>query len=79
MPTGNASASAEQVFPTAGKAAGAPGIEETLFLCESGDVLRELLEKGAYAIGYAHAEHAAERFSGAPYIVREPDLVYADS
>ena len=79
LPTGNASASAEQIFPTAGKAAGAPGIEETLFLCEGGDVLRELLEKGAYAIGYAHADNSAEHFSGAPYIVQEPDLVDADS
>ena len=75
----NASASAEQFFPSAGKAAGAPGIEETLFLCESGDVLWELLEKGAYAIGYAHADNSAEHFSGAPYIVQEPDLVDADS
>ena len=75
----NAAASAEQIFPTAGKAAGAPGIEETLFLCEGGDVLRELLEKGAYAIGYAHADNSAEHFSGAPYIVQEPDLVDADS
>ena len=75
----NAAASAEQIFPTAGKAAGAPGIEETLFLCEGGHVLRELLEKGAYAIGYAHADNSAERFSGAPYIVQEPDLVDADS
>ena len=75
----NAAASAEQIFPTAGKAAGAPGIEETLFLCEGGHVLRELLEKGAYAIGYAHADNSAEHFSGAPYIVQEPDLVDADS
>jgi RimJ/RimL family protein N-acetyltransferase len=51
----------------------------TLYLCECGSVLRELLDRGACAIGYAHADNAGESFSGAPYIVQEPDLVEADS
>lgn len=55
------------------------GPGETLFLCEDGRVLKDLLEQGAFAIGYAHAENAGERFSGAPYIVQEPDMVDADS
>ncbi len=52
---------------------------ETLFLCECGSVLKDLLEQGAFAIGYAHEANAGESFSGAPYIVQEPDMVDADS
>lgn len=52
---------------------------ETLYLCGCGSVLRELLDRGACAIGYAHADNAGEVFSGAPYIVQEPDQVEADS
>ena len=52
---------------------------ETLYLCGCGSMLRELLDRGACAIGYANADNAGEDFSGAPYIVQEPDLVDADS
>lgn len=52
---------------------------QTLFLCECGSLLRELLERGAFAIGYMHEDNSGESFSGAPYIVQEPDLVDADS
>lgn len=72
--------SAPEAEAAAEAAGSSPGDRaETLFLCESGDVLRGLLERGDYAIGYAHADNPGERFSKAPYIVQEPDLVDADS
>ena len=65
---------------SAAASAGVPADRaETLFVCESGSVLRGLIERGAFAIGYAHADNPEERFPGAPYIVLEPDLVDADS
>ena len=65
---------------SAAASAGVPADRaETLFVCESGSVLRGLIERGAFAIGYAHADNPEERFPGAPYIVQEPDLVDADS
>ena len=72
---------ADSALRAAETAAGAAvGAEAgTLYLCECGSVLRELLDRGACAIGYAHADNAGESFSGAPYIVQEPDLVEADS
>ena len=65
---------------SAAASAGVPADRaETLFVCESSSVLRGLIERGAFAIGYAHADNPEERFPGAPYIVQEPDLVDADS
>lgn len=55
------------------------GLPETLFVCECGSILRDLLDRGAFVIGYAHGDNVGESFSGAPYIVQEPDLVDADS
>ena len=55
------------------------GLPETLFVCECGSILRDLLDRGAFVIGYAHGDNIGESFSGAPYIVQEPDLVDADS
>jgi hypothetical protein len=56
---------------SAAASAGVPADRaETLFVCESGSVLRGLIERGAFAIGYAHADNPEERFPGAPYIVQ---------
>lgn len=69
-----------QEAESAAASAGVPAdIAETLFVCESGSVLCSLMEKGAFAIGYVHADNPEERFPGAPYIVQEADLVDADS
>lgn len=75
---GQALAKARDLQEAAGAGSG-EGFSQTLFVCACGSLLRGLLQEGAYAIGYAHADNAGERFSGAPYIVQEPDLVDADS
>ena len=53
--------------------------EETLFLCDRAELLRRLRAEGCYAAGYSHAENAGESFSGALYVLQEPDLVDRDS
>ena len=50
-----------------------------LFLCDSGELLRRMRRDGYYAVGYSHAGNAGENFSGASYVVQEPDLVDPDS
>ena len=70
---GDESASDDQGVPAPDAA------REMLFLCGSGQTLRSLREKGLCAAGYSHAENAGESFSGAPYVLQEPDLVDRDS
>ena len=70
---GDESASDDQGVPAPDAA------REMLFLCGSGQTLRGLREKGLCAAGYSHAENAGESFSGAPYVLQEPDLVDRDS
>ena len=70
---GDQSASDDQSVPAPDAA------REMLFLCGSGQTLRGLREKGLCAAGYSHAENAGESFSGAPYVLQEPDLVDRDS
>ncbi len=70
---GDESASDDQSVPAPDAA------REMLFLCGSGQTLRSLREKGLCAAGYSHAENAGESFSGAPYVLQEPDLVDRDS
>ena len=70
---GGESASDDQGVPAPDAA------REMLFLCGSGQTLRGLREKGLCAAGYSHAENAGESFSGAPYVLQEPDLVDRDS
>jgi len=70
---GDESASDDQSVPAPDAA------REMLFLCGSGQTLRNLREKGLCAAGYSHAENAGESFSGAPYVLQEPDLVDRDS
>lgn len=70
---GDESASDDQSVPAPDAA------REMLFLCGSGQTLRGLREKGLCAAGYSHAENAGESFSGAPYVLQEPDLVDRDS
>ena len=70
---GDQSASDDQSVPAPEAA------REMLFLCGSGQTLRGLREKGLCAAGYSHAENAGESFSGAPYVLQEPDLVDRDS
>ena len=70
---GDQSASDDQSVPAPDAA------REMLFLCGSGQTLRSLREKGLCAAGYSHAENAGESFSGAPYVLQEPDLVDRDS
>lgn len=70
---GDESASDDQSVPAPDAA------REMLFLCGSGQTLRGLREKGLCAAGYSHAENAEESFSGAPYVLQEPDLVDRDS
>ena len=74
---GEAVAAAEEAESAEGAARA--GISETLFLCECGRMLQDLLKQGFFAIGYAHADNEGEYFPGAPYIVQEPDMVDADS
>ena len=62
---------------TEAKAAGAEKTEAAE--AEKTEALRDLLDRGAFVIGYAHGDNVGESFSGAPYIVQEPDLVDADS
>ncbi|MBQ2641882.1 MAG: GNAT family N-acetyltransferase [Lachnospiraceae bacterium] len=70
---GDESASDDQSVPAPEAA------REMLFLCGSGQTLRGLREKSLCAAGYSHAENAGESFSGAPYVLQEPDLVDRDS
>lgn len=71
--------SAEEAIDAVRVNSAASGTEDTLFLCTDSELLSELLQAGACAIGYSHADNPGERFPGAPYIVQEPDLVDADS
>lgn len=73
----SADSAAEAVV--AAEAEARAGLSETLFVCECGSILRDLLDQGAFVIGYAHADNDGESFPGAPYIIQEPDLVDADS
>lgn len=59
---------------------GEPAVKEgTLCLCEDGETLRELRDRGFCVAGYTHAGNADARFDGASYVVQEPDLVDVDS
>lgn len=66
-------------FGRASEASGDSGPGGTLYLCGSGEALRQMRARGFPAVGYSHAGNPGERFGGAPYVVQEPDQVDADS
>ena len=81
---GEAAAAAEasetaEAAEAAEEASARAGLSGTLFVCECGSILRDLLEQGLFVIGYSHKDNEGECFSGAPYIVQEPDMVDPDS
>ena len=72
-------AEAAEAAEAAEEASARADFSGTLFVCECGSILRDLLEQGLFVIGYSHEDNEGECFSGAPYIVQEPDMVDSDS
>ena len=51
----------------------------TLYVTDSGELLRELIQKGLAVAGYLHGDNPSEDFHGATYLLSEPQYVDADS